>query len=110
MLRDLPKRCARRRYSPAWRRLRQSFQRWLEDNGMLRAKDLARIEDQVAAEIASAVDFSERGTLEPLEDLRKHVVSAEHPSAPPPCVSPRRIAATPQGGEQLPWGGPATVA
>ena len=37
--------------------------------------DLKRIEDDVAAEIAAAVEFAEAGTWEPVEDLTKFVYS-----------------------------------
>lgn len=47
------------------------FQGWLGTNHMIHADDLARIEAEVAAEIASAVDFAEAGTLEPVEQLTR---------------------------------------
>ena len=47
------------------------FQGWLEANHMIHADDLARIESEVAAEIASAVAFAEAGTWEPVEQLTR---------------------------------------
>jgi pyruvate dehydrogenase E1 component alpha subunit len=49
------------------------FQGWLEANQMIHPDDLARIESEVAAEIADAVAFSERGTWEPVEQLTRFV-------------------------------------
>jgi pyruvate dehydrogenase E1 component alpha subunit len=55
----------------AWRqkepivRLRQ----WLETNHMIHADELARIDAEVAAEIADAVAFAEAGTWEPADEL-----------------------------------------
>jgi TPP-dependent pyruvate/acetoin dehydrogenase alpha subunit len=54
--------------------------------GRLRARGelddavLAGLEDEVAAEIAGAVDFAEAGTWEPVEDLTRFVYS-EAPSS-----------------------------
>jgi pyruvate dehydrogenase E1 component alpha subunit len=47
------------------------FQGWLENNHMIRAEALARIETEVAAEIADAVAFAEAGTWEPVEQLTR---------------------------------------
>jgi TPP-dependent pyruvate/acetoin dehydrogenase alpha subunit len=44
----------------------------LESAGWLAAEDLERVESDVAAEIADAVQFAESGTLEPVEDLERH--------------------------------------
>lgn len=70
----------------AWRKQGpiERFRGWLLDNGMIRTDDLARIEDDIAAEIAAAVAFSERGSLEPPERLSRHVVAVERPAAPRP--------------------------
>src|SRR3990170_1966855 len=43
------------------------FQGWLEANHMIHAEEVARIEAEVAAEIAEAVAFAEAGTWEPVE-------------------------------------------
>ena len=40
---------------------------------MLHPEDLARIEAEVAAEIAEAVAFAEAGTWEPVEQLARFV-------------------------------------
>jgi len=47
------------------------FQEWLEANRIIHADDLARIEADVAAEIAEAVAFAEAGTWEPVEQLTR---------------------------------------
>lgn len=47
------------------------FRSWLESNGMIHPEDLARIEAEVAAEIAEAADFAEAGTWEPVEHLTR---------------------------------------
>lgn len=47
------------------------FQGWLETNHMVHADELARIETEVAAEIAASVAFAEAGTLEPTAELTR---------------------------------------
>ena len=47
------------------------YQGWLEANRMVHPDDLARIESEVAAEIAEAVAFAEAGTWEPVEQLAR---------------------------------------
>jgi len=47
------------------------FQGWLESSRMIHPDDLARIEADVAAEIAEAVAFAEAGTWEPVEQLSR---------------------------------------
>ena len=51
------------------------FQGWLEANHMIHPDDLARIEAEVAAEIAAAVAFAEDGTWEPVEELTRFTYS-----------------------------------
>jgi TPP-dependent pyruvate/acetoin dehydrogenase alpha subunit len=57
----------------AWRKKEpiMRFQGWLEANHMIHADDLARIEADIAAEIAEAVAFAEAGTWEPVEQLTR---------------------------------------
>jgi pyruvate dehydrogenase E1 component alpha subunit len=55
------------------------FQGWLETNRMIHADDLARIEAEVAAEIAGAVAFAEAGAWEPVEQLTRFTY-AERPA------------------------------
>ena len=55
------------------------MQAWLEENHMLSADDLARIEAEVDAEIDQAVAFAEAGTWEPVEDLERYVLMEEVP-------------------------------
>jgi pyruvate dehydrogenase E1 component alpha subunit len=52
-----------------------NFSALLKERGLLADEDLARIDAQVAAEIAQAVDFAEAGTWEPVEDLTRFVYS-----------------------------------
>ena len=47
------------------------YQAWLEANHMVHPDELARIEAEVAAEIAEAVAFAEAGTWEPVEQLTR---------------------------------------
>jgi TPP-dependent pyruvate/acetoin dehydrogenase alpha subunit len=47
------------------------YQTWLEANHMIHPDDLARIETEVAAEIAEAVAFAEVGSWEPVEQLTR---------------------------------------
>ncbi|HEY8594888.1 MAG TPA: pyruvate dehydrogenase (acetyl-transferring) E1 component subunit alpha [Devosiaceae bacterium] len=63
------------------------FRGWLEENGMIHARDLEAIEAAVKSEIDAAVAFAEAGTWEPLEDLTEHVYASERP-APPEPVAP----------------------
>ncbi len=63
------------------------FQGWLERNGMIHSDEVARIESQVHDEIEEAVAFAEAGTLEPVENLLRHVYAPERP-APPPAITP----------------------
>ena len=55
------------------------MQAWLEDNHMLSADDLARIEADIDAEIEEAVAFAEAGEWEPVEDLERFVLMDEVP-------------------------------
>jgi len=49
------------------------FQGWLEANRMIHPDDLARIEAEVAVEIAEAVAFAEAAGWEPVEELTRYV-------------------------------------
>lgn len=55
------------------------LQGWLEENGLLHADDLARIEGEVRAEVETAVAFAEAGTWEPVEELERFVTMTEVP-------------------------------
>jgi pyruvate dehydrogenase E1 component beta subunit/2-oxoisovalerate dehydrogenase E1 component len=68
----------------AWRRKGPivRFQGWLEQNGVIHPDDVARIEQEVSAEIDAAVAFAEAGSWEPLEDLPRFVHAPERPAAP----------------------------
>ena len=57
------------------------FQGWLEQNRIIHADDAKRIENDVAREIEAAVAFAEASPWEAVEDLTKHVSSAERPAA-----------------------------
>ncbi len=52
-----------------------SFQARLRQEGLLNDEDLKPMEEDVAAEIAKAVEFAEAGTLEPVEELTRFVYS-----------------------------------
>jgi len=52
-----------------------TFQRGLQERGLLSDEDLKRIEEDAGAEIAKAIDFAEAGTWEAVEDLTKFVYS-----------------------------------
>jgi pyruvate dehydrogenase E1 component alpha subunit len=52
-----------------------AFQGRLQEQGLLNAEDLGRIEEDIASEIAKAIEFAEAGTWEPVEDLAKFVYS-----------------------------------
>jgi pyruvate dehydrogenase E1 component subunit alpha len=56
------------------------FQGWLEDNGLIHADEVSRIESEVDEEIAAAVAFAEAGTLEPVEDLERFVTMDRVPT------------------------------
>jgi len=47
------------------------FQGWLETNKLIHPDDLARMETEIASEIAEAVAFAEGGTWEPVEQLTR---------------------------------------
>jgi len=47
------------------------FRGWLESNHMIHPEEEARIEADVAAEIAAAAAFAEAGTWEPVEHLTR---------------------------------------
>jgi pyruvate dehydrogenase E1 component alpha subunit len=59
----------------AWRKKDPigTFQKWLETNHMIHLEEVARLEAEVAAEVAEAVAFAEAGTWEPLEQLTRFV-------------------------------------
>ncbi len=80
-------------YDPDLYRTKDEVERWKERDplvlltdrmradGLLDDADLQRLEDDVATEVAAAIDFAERGTLEPVEDLTRFVHS--DPPTPP---------------------------
>jgi len=47
------------------------FQGWLEANQLVHPDDLARMEAEIASEIAEAVAFADAGTWEPVEQLTR---------------------------------------
>jgi pyruvate dehydrogenase E1 component alpha subunit len=53
----------------------EMFQKRMREAKMLEDADLKRIEGEVAAEIAAAIEFAEAGTWEPVEELTKFVYS-----------------------------------
>ena len=46
---------------------------WLEENDLLHEGDLERLDAEIAAEVEASVAFSEAGTWEPVEQLRRDV-------------------------------------
>ncbi len=66
----------------AWRKRGpiERLRAWLEENRMIHAEEVARIEAEVAAEIATAAAFAEAGTLEPVEDVERFVTMREIPA------------------------------
>ncbi len=56
------------------------FQARMQESGLLHDDDLKQIEEDVAAEIAKAIEFAEAGTWEPVEDLTKFVYSERRQS------------------------------
>ena len=49
----------------------------LKEQGLLNDEELTRMEEEVAAEIAQAIDFAEAGNWEAIEDLTRFVYSEE---------------------------------
>ena len=72
-------------YDPELYRSKEEVEQWktrdpidalarqLTDSGLLTAEDRERLEAEIAAEIDDAVAFAGAGTLEPVEDLTRHV-------------------------------------
>jgi pyruvate dehydrogenase E1 component subunit alpha len=57
-----------------------NFDARLRKMGLLNDEDVKQIEDEIAAEVARAVEFAEAGTWEPVEELTKFVYSEKTPS------------------------------
>jgi pyruvate dehydrogenase E1 component alpha subunit len=55
------------------------FGGWLRDNGILHESEFAAMEQEVGAEVEAAVDFAEKGSWEPVEDLARFVYSERAP-------------------------------
>lgn len=72
-------------YDPDLYRPKEEIERWKQHDpipafiermqaaGVLTADDLQAAEDEADAELDAAVEFAEAGTLEPVEDLKRHV-------------------------------------
>jgi pyruvate dehydrogenase E1 component alpha subunit len=54
-----------------------AFAQRMKEQDLWKEEDWTRMEEEVAAEIAKAVDFAEAGTWEPLEELTRFVYSEE---------------------------------
>lgn len=52
-----------------------TFQARLQEQGLLADDDFKQLEDEIAQEIDAAVEFAERGTWEPVEELTRFVYS-----------------------------------
>lgn len=70
------------------------FQSWLLDNKLIHDSDVAEIETRIDAEIAEAVEFTEAGTWEPLEDLTTHVLGDAPPAPEPAQLSGKTVQTT----------------
>jgi pyruvate dehydrogenase E1 component subunit alpha len=57
-----------------------NFATLLKTHGLLADQDLAHLEEEIAAEIAAAIDYAEAGTWEPIEDLTRFVYTEPQPS------------------------------
>jgi pyruvate dehydrogenase E1 component alpha subunit len=76
-------------YDPELYRDKQEVEEWkkrdpiailtqrMKEQDLWKEEDWAHMEEEVAAEIASAVDFAEAGTWEPVEELTRFVYSEE---------------------------------
>ena len=60
----------------AWRRRDPiaQLQSWAEQNGLIHAEEVARIEADIAAEVAASVAFAEAGSWEPVEELERFTI------------------------------------
>jgi pyruvate dehydrogenase E1 component alpha subunit len=79
-------------YDPQLYRTKEEIEEWkqrdpislfdarMRESGMLTDDDLKQLEEEVAAEINRAVEFSEAGTWEPIEDIGRFVYSERKPS------------------------------
>jgi 2-oxoisovalerate dehydrogenase E1 component len=63
------------------------FQGWAQQSGLIHPDDLDRIHVAVAAEIDTAVAFSEAGTWEPITHLARYVYAPERPAPPPVSIA-----------------------
>ena len=71
------------------------FQTWLAQNNLIHPEEVARIEAEIDAEVAAAVDFAEKAAWEPVETLTRHVVADERPAPPaPPAPSAETVEMT----------------
>jgi pyruvate dehydrogenase E1 component alpha subunit len=60
------------------------FLGWMKEAGVIHQDDVDRIEEEIAAEIAEAVDFAENSAWEPVEELTRFVLAeAEEGEAAP---------------------------
>jgi pyruvate dehydrogenase E1 component alpha subunit len=57
-----------------------NFQARLQAQGLVNDEDMKRIEEEIGAALAQAVEFAEAGTWEPIEDLTKFVYSVRIPA------------------------------
>ena len=71
------------------------FQTWLAQANLIHPEEVARIEAEVDAEVAAAVEFAERSDWEPVETLTRHVLADERPAPPAaPEASPETVETT----------------
>jgi pyruvate dehydrogenase E1 component alpha subunit/2-oxoisovalerate dehydrogenase E1 component len=89
-------------YDPELYRDKQEVEEWkkrdpiptfiqrLKEEGLWQDDDWARMEQDVAQEIAQAIDFAEAGTWEPVAELTRFVYSEAHPLLHPPQAGEER--------------------
>jgi TPP-dependent pyruvate/acetoin dehydrogenase alpha subunit len=51
------------------------FRRWLQDQQLITDSDYAALEKKIEERVQQAVDFAEKGSWEPIEQLEKYVYS-----------------------------------
>lgn len=70
------------------------FQTWLLDNGLIHQSDVDDIRTAVEAEINEATAFAEDGTLEPIDDLTRHVLGPQPDPPATPAPSGKTVEMT----------------
>jgi len=50
------------------------LEKWMVQAGVAHPDDLSKIENRIKSDLERAVDFAEGGSLEPVENLARHVL------------------------------------